>query len=264
MDATAVSPRSLYAMIGRADAPLIIDVRRPPAFAADPRLIVGAERCPPEDVAASVDALAADGPIVVYCVHGHAVSQGVAAALRAAGRQAAILEGGIAAWTACGLPTRRHDTGANGPWVTRERPKVDRIACPWLIRRFIDRRAEIVYVPAAEVPAVAARLGGTAYDIPDVEFSHHGPACSFDAFIRIFAIGDPALDHLARIVRGADTGDLGLTPQSAGLLAFSLGLSAGFPDDHAMLEHGMTFYDALYAWCRDGRAETHGWPPVRA
>lgn len=143
---------------------------------------------------------------------------------------------------------------SNSKWVTRERPKIDRIACPWLIRRFIDARAEFLYVPAGEVRAVAAAEQAIPYDVPDVQFSHRGELCSFDAFIADFALDDPALAGLALIVRGADTGKPGLTPQSPGLLAISLGLSANYPDDHAMLEQGMVVYDALYAWIRATRA----------
>ena len=146
---------------------------------------------------------------------------------------------------------------SNSRWVTRERPKIDRIACPWLIRRFIDARAEFMYIPAAQVLAVAKAAQAIPYDVPDVQFSHRGELCSFDAFLADFALDDPALAELARIVRGADTGKLELTPQSAGLLAVSLGLSVNYPDDHAMLEHGMVVYDALYAWIRAARAEIH-------
>lgn len=146
-------------------------------------------------------------------------------------------------------------------WVTRERPKIDRIACPWLITRFIDAEPEFLYVPAAEVLTVAEREGATPYDIPGVEFSHVGDLCSFDAFLAKYALDDPALHRLAVIVRGADTSRLDLTPQSAGLFAISLGLSALHTDDHEMLTHGMTVYDALYAWCQTCQDETHSWPP---
>ncbi len=146
---------------------------------------------------------------------------------------------------------------SHSKWVTRERPKIDRIACPWLIRRFIDARAEFLYVPAAEVRAVAKAEQAIPYDVPDVQFSHRGELCSFDAFIADFAIDDPALAELALIVRGADTGRPGLTPQSPGLLAISLGLSLNYPDDQAMLKHGMVVYDALYAWIRSARAEAN-------
>jgi hypothetical protein len=146
-------------------------------------------------------------------------------------------------------------------WITRERPKIDRIACPWLVKRFIDPEAEFLYVPAAEVMARAQRDDATPYDIPGVELTHVGEACSFDAFLAKYALADPALHQLAAIVRGADTSRLDLTPQSAGLYSISLGLSRIFPDDHAMLAVGMHVYDALYAWCREGRGEEHAWPP---
>jgi len=146
---------------------------------------------------------------------------------------------------------------SNSKWVTRERPKIDRIVCPWLIRRFIDPRAQFLYVPSAEVRAVAKAEQAIPYDVPEVQFSHRGELCSFDAFLADFGLDDPALAELALIVRGADTGKLELTPQSPGLLAVSLGLSLNYPDDHAMLEHGMVIYDAFYAWIRSARAQPH-------
>jgi hypothetical protein len=148
-------------------------------------------------------------------------------------------------------------------WITRERPKIDRIACRWLIRRFIEADAEFIYVPDGQVFAAAAQTGATPYDIPSAEpFSHDGDLCSFDAFIKHYQLTDPALDRLAVIVRGADTARPDLAPQAAGLHAISLGLSANIPDDHAMLEHGMVIYDALYTWCRDLRHEVHNWKPA--
>ena len=146
-------------------------------------------------------------------------------------------------------------------WVTRERPKIDRLACPWLITRFIDPDAAFLYVPPAEVAATAAKTGAIAYDVPGVKFSHVGEQCSFDAFLAEYRLEEPALHYLATIVRGADTARLDLTPQSSGLFAISLGLSSVFADDHAMLRWAMTMYDALYAWCRDHQGETHAWPP---
>ena len=146
-------------------------------------------------------------------------------------------------------------------WVTRERPKIDRIACPWLIARFIDKTPDFLYVPANQVLRIAAETGAIPYDIPGVEMTHDGELCSFDAFIKKHHLQDPALDQLALIVRGADTSKLELTPQSAGLYAISLGLSHQFADDHEMLRHGMVIYDALYAWCQSCQAETHHWPP---
>jgi len=145
-------------------------------------------------------------------------------------------------------------------WVTRERPKIDRIACPWLIKRFIDQDPEFLYVPPDQVLAVAKETNAIPYDVPGVEFSHVGERCSFDAFLNKYRLTDPALQHLAKIVRGADTSRHDLTPQSGGLFAISLGLSANFPDDHEMLRHGMVIYDALYSWCRNLQAETHNWP----
>ena len=147
-------------------------------------------------------------------------------------------------------------------WITRERPKIDRIACPWLVARFIDRNPEFLFVLADRVFAVAEQTGAIPYDIPGAELSHVGECCSFDAFLDRYGLEDPALRQLAEIVRGADTGRPELTPQSPGLLAISLGLSHCYPDDHEMLGHGMVLYDALYAWCRSLRGETHGWPPA--
>jgi hypothetical protein len=147
-------------------------------------------------------------------------------------------------------------------WITRERPKIDRIACPWLIARFIDKDPEFLYVPAARVLAAAKETGATPYDVPGVEMTHVGDDCSFDAFLNKYQLNDPALKQLAEIVRGADTSRLDMTPQSAGLYAISLGLSATFSDDHEMLKHGMVMYDALYAWCRQCQSETHNWPPA--
>jgi hypothetical protein len=142
-------------------------------------------------------------------------------------------------------------------WVTRARPKIDRIACPWLIARFIDPEAEFLYVPADQVLKVAEASGAIPYDIPGVEHGHVGELCSFDAFLRLHDLTDPALQQLAVIVRGADTGRLDLAPQCAGLLAQSLGLSALYADDHAMLRQGMVMYDAYYAWLRQGQSESH-------
>jgi len=146
-------------------------------------------------------------------------------------------------------------------WITRERPKIDRIACPWLIVRFIDNAPEFMFVPPTDVLPVAKREGAIPYDVPGVELTHVGERCSFDAFLARYGLDDPALQQLAAIVRGADTSRLELTPQSAGLYALSLGLSRNFADDHEMLKHGLVMYDALYAWCRECQGETHNWPP---
>ncbi|MEO7887137.1 MAG: chromate resistance protein ChrB domain-containing protein, partial [Polaromonas sp.] len=245
-----------------------------------PHLLAAARRCAPEDVAAFA---ASQSPreVVVYCVYGHNVSADATATLRAAGWNAYALAGGIeggedgvdapqdiAQWRARRplILTKRSDWGVTGEqpsrWITRERPKIDRIACPWLVRRFIDPRAEFLYVPAPQVLDEAKRLGAVAYDIPGAPVSHEGELCSFDTLLKAFELVDSALNVLARIVRGADTDRLELAPQSAGLLAFSLGLSRLHAyDDHAMLEAAMPLYDALYAWCRDAQGEPHSWKP---
>ena len=252
MDGTAlsVSPETLYPRLGTARSPLLIDVRRAPAFEGTDRLIIGAARRLPDDVSRWRAELSAGRPVVTYCARGHEVSQGVAAALRTAGIDAAYLEGGFEAWNERRLPTRRKRGPAENKWVAREHPKIDRIACPWLISRFVNPDAEFIYVPANDVAKIADQVGGTPYDIKNVEFGHVGDHCSFDAIIRAYDIHDAALDHLATIVRGADTSRPDLTPQCEGLLAISYGLSSNFPDDHEMLKHGLVMYDALYTWCR--------------
>ena len=275
----SISPQELAARMGRADAPLLLDVRREEKFLESPSRLAGALHCAPEDLAA----FAATRPlraVVVYCVYGHNASEDAAATLRAAGWNAHRLAGGIeggeegidtaqdiAEWRTHRPLTilKRPDWGVTGKqasrWITRERPKIDRIACPWLIRRFIDPRAEFFYVPTAQVLREAKNLGAVAFDIPGAPVSHESALCSFDVLLREFALVDPALATLARIVRGADTDQLELAPQSAGLLAFSLGLSRLHADDHAMLEAALPLYDALYAWCRNAQDEPHSWKP---
>jgi len=256
MDAPAISAASLRQSLASPRPPLVIDVRRGPAFLGAPDLIRGALRRDPLRTDEWMRTLPRDADVVVYCVHGHEVSQGAARALGAH-----YLEGGIEAWRAAGGELSAKPKGASTRWVTRERPKIDRIACPWLVKRFIDPDAEFLYVPTPEVKRVAAEREAVPYDIPDVEFSHDGDLCSFDAFIRHFRLKDPALEDLAVIVRGADTHRLDLAPQAAGLAAISLGLSLNCKDDLEMLEQGMTIYDALYSWCKTGKAEVHTWNP---
>jgi hypothetical protein len=204
---------------------------------------------------------ALSGPVVFFCVHGHEVSQGLTAALCAMGKDAKYLQGGFSEWQMAGLSVANIASFSGTKWVTRERPKIDRIACSWLVTRFIDTQAEFLYVPAKDVLRVAQEMGATPYDIPDVELSHVGELCSFDAFLGKYGLHDPALQKLALIVRGADTSRLDLTPQSAGLYALSLGLSQTYANDHEVLQHGMVMYDALYRWCQDCQGETHNWPP---
>ena len=262
---SAIDVPSLLRLTGQRDNPSVIDVRHEEAFARADRMMVGACRLDPRQI--NNWPLTFCGPIVAYCAHGGEVSQAVAARLRAWDYEASYLAGGFDAWVHAGGPTL--DKGARlrlpdakpSRWVTRARPKIDRIACPWLIRRFIEPAADIHFVSPALVVPVARELEGIPFDVPDVEFSHVGELCSFDAFISRFDIRDRALDRLAVIVRGADTGRLDLAPQCAGLLAVSLGLSASCPDDQEMLRRGMTVYDALYAWLRLAAAETHTWTP---
>jgi len=225
---------------------LIVDVRRAPAFRESGVMIAGALRRDPEKPGEWARTLPRASRVVVYCVHGHEVSQGVARALAERGLEARYLEGGIEAWQG---PLDRKPCSASTRWVTRERPRIDRIACPWLVSRFVDRDAAFLYVPANEVRDVAKARDAVPYDVPDVHFTHDGALCSFDAFIRHFRLGaDPALARLALIVRGADTGKPDLAPEAPGLVAVSLGLARIFADDHQMLSQGMVVYDALYAW----------------
>ena len=244
MDAS-ISATTLRKSLGGSEPPLVIDVRRKERFFESPHIVKGALRRDPERVAEWAKALPQSGSVVVYCVHGHEVSQNVAKALGAR-----FLEGGIEHWREEGGETAAKPQGAATRWVTRERPKIDRIACPWLVRRFVDPDAEFLYVPASEVKKAAQDKTATAYDVAGVEFTHVGERCSFDAFLEKFHLRDPALDRLATIVRGADTSRLDLAPQAPGLLAISQGLSRIYENDLEMLEHGMVVYDALYAWCR--------------
>lgn len=258
----SIAPDALYSRLGAAAAPVVIDLREPVEFTADEHMIAGAVHRDPHRVAEWSRELPAGRPVVLYCAAGGAASRDAAALLRGFGHDARWLEGRLAGWAARGLPRRRTRGLKSDKWVTRARPKIDRIACSWLIRRFIDPVAEFLYVPSEHVFAVAAETGAVPFDLPGAEpFAHREEFCSFDAFLDVYGIADPALDALARIVRGADTARLDLAPQSAGLLAVSPGLSALQADDHRMLEAGMTVYDALYAWCR---SETQGAnPPAR-
>jgi hypothetical protein len=207
--------------------------------------------------------------VVVYCHKGLKLSQGVAAWLRHEGVDTQSLEGGVVAWRDAKLPMTRADKlpplddHGRTVWVTRARPKIDRIACPWLIKRFIDPGAVFLFVAPAEVLAVAERFNAVPFDIDSVHWSHRGDLCTFDVLIEEFGLSSPALLHLAKIVRGADTAHLDLAPEAAGLLAASLGLSRMYKDDLAQLDAGMALYDAFYRWCRDASDETHNWPAIK-
>jgi rhodanese-related sulfurtransferase len=251
----SVSASELYARLGTASAPMLVDVRRQDAFDADDRLIISAVHRAPGEVNRWSSDLPVGSTVVAYESDGGDVSQAVANTLRTAGVNAAYLEGGISAWQEMRLPTRRKLRGrSDNKWVTREHPKIDRIACPWLVLRFINPGAAFSYVRPDLVKAVAEDIGGIPYDIKDVEFGHVGDRCSFDAIVRIFDIKDPALDRVATVVRGADTSRHDLAPECEGLYAISFGLSANFADDHKMLRHGLVIYDALYTWCRKALA----------
>ena len=261
----AISALQLARLIGLPDTPLLIDVRIDEDVAADPRAVPGAIRRNWRE-AASWAAGHAGQPVIVICQRGLKLSEGTAAWLRHHGARAETLEGGYEAWRDAGLPLVRPDhlpqPDAQGRtvWVTRARPKVDRIACPWLIRRFIDRSAVFLFVSPAEVPAVADRFGATPFDIEGVFWSHRGETCTFDTMLDEFALHTPALDRLALIVRGADTARPELAPEAPGLLAASLGLSRMHKDDLLQLEAGIALYDSFYRWARDAGEETHDWP----
>jgi rhodanese-related sulfurtransferase len=250
-------------LTGTPDAPAVIDVCLDEDFTADPRLIPGARRCPHTEIERLLPDLVGRKAVVV-CQKGKKLSHGAAALLRSRGIEAEVLAGGNAAWAAAGLPMV---PAANLPapqrgtlWVTRHRPKIDRIACPWLILRFADPDARFLFVPPAEVEAVAARFDATPFDIPGCRFGHRGSGCSFDTMLEEFGLQTEALTRLASVVRAADTNDHGLSPQAAGLLAISVGMSRMHRDDTAQLAAALPVYDALYRWARDGFDEGHSWP----
>lgn len=261
---STISPLQLSRLIGTSDAPTLIDVRTDDDFATDPRLLPCAFRLPHGSIADAAGRIGPAGAVTI-CQHGKKLSEGAAALLRVLGHKAEGLEGGWLAAVAAGLPALPADRLPARPslWVTRQRPKVDRIACPWLIRRFIDPDARFLFVAPTEVGAVAERFGALPFDIEGVELSHRGDLCSFDAILDDFGLRTEALDRLATVIRGADTDRHDLAPQAAGLLALSVGLSRMHKDDLAQLEAGMALYDALYRWARDGFAEGHDWPAGR-
>ncbi len=263
----SVSPSVLARALDGVNPPLLVDVRKNQAFAGSAYTLHGALRRDPLEVAQWARVLPPCASVVVYCIHGHEVGVSNMQALREQGVEAMYLEGGIEAWREQGLPVVAKPAGSHTRWVTRARPRVDRIACPWLIRRFVDAQAQFLYVPTDQVASIALREQATAYDVADhvapTRFTHDGELCSFDAFVQAYRLGgDPALARLAQIVRGADTDRLDLTPQSGGLVALSLGMSRVESDDHRMLDAMMPLYDALYAWCQNavrGQDEKHTW-----
>ncbi len=263
----SISAQKLARLVGTTKAPTLVDLRSDAEFDRDPRVLPASLRVAVEELEARFSALSTPRGLVVIGHHGDAKSEGGAALLRQAGVAAEVLEGGHEAWAEAGLPLvpvakiPPRDAGGRTVWVTRSRPKVDRIACPWLIRRFIDPAASFLYVAPAEVAGVAREFGATPFDMEDGFWTHRGESCTFDTMIDELGLKTEPLLRLASIVRGADTDRLDLVPQAAGLLAVSLGLSRMFTDDSAQLEAGLPLYDALYLWCRDASEETHDWPP---
>ena len=258
-----ITPAQLMRLIGTSDAPHIVDVRSADDLADDPRLIPGSFVLA-HDQFDPVPARLIGHPVVVSCQKGRKLSEGVAAMLRTQGIPAEVLEGGSLAWAAAGLPMVPISAlPATNLWVTRHRPKIDRIACPWLIRRFVDPTARFLFVAPGEVSAVAEKFNATPFDIEDVFWSHRGEGCSFDTMIDEFGLATAALSRLAVVVRAADTDRHDLSPQAAGLLAISVGLSRQYRNDLDQLQAGMGVYDALYRWARDGFEESHDWPAGR-
>jgi rhodanese-related sulfurtransferase len=261
----SIKADKLARLVGTPNAPIIIDVRNDEDFAADPQLIPASLKYSHKTVSEWGENFAGKS-VVVACHHGAKLSEGAAAWLRQLGCDAVNLEGGFVAWQEARLPLvpapsiPPRDAAGRTHWVTRSRPKIDRIACPWLIRRFIDPSAVFLFVAPQEVLGVADRFNATPFDIENTHWSHRGDLCTFDVMIEEFGLSSPALLQLATIVRAADTARLDLAPEAPGLLAASLGLSRMYSNDLEQLDAGMLLYDAFYRWCRDATDETHNWP----
>ena len=255
----------LRRLVGTPDAPVVVDLRLAEDVGNDPRLVPGAFRHAHDDLPALLPRLAGRRA-VVYCQRGRKIGQGAAAVLRAEGVACEVLEGGQVAWVAAGAPMvaagalPAPDAEGRTLWVTRHRLKIDRIACPWLVRRSADPAARVLYAPPEDAALVAERFGAVPFDVEGLGLTHEGERCSFDAVLARFELTDPALDRVATVVRAADTNRHALAPEAAGLLAVSPGLSRMHRDDLAMLEAGMTLHDAPYRWARDAGGEGHDWP----
>jgi rhodanese-related sulfurtransferase len=262
----SIPPEKLWRLIGVPHGPALVDVRAEDDFAADPRFIPGAIRRT-HATASGWGSEFAGRASVVICEDGQGLSEGVAAWLRHAGASSAeVLAGGHAAWAQAGLPLvpesklPRRDPQGRTVWVTHSRPKIDRIACPWLIRRFVDPAAVFLFVSPPEVQSVAERFNGAPFDVEGVFWGHRGDRCTFDTLLDELGLQIEPLAKLATLVRGADTARLDLAPEAAGLAAASLGLSRMYADDLEQLQAGMTLYDAFYRRARDASNETHDWP----
>jgi len=262
---TEITVNQLARLIGTADAPTIIDVRIDEDFDLDPQILPTSTRCPHTDIASLAPQLK-DKKVIVDCQKGRKISQGSIAILRSLGINAESVEGGHFAWRDAGqtlIPANKlpeKNAKNQSVWVTKQRPKIDRIACPWLIRRFVDPNAQFLFVAPSEVLGVSEKFNATPFDIEDVFYSHRVDNCTFDTMLEEFELNIPALQKLAIVVRGADTNKHELAPESAGLLAASLGLSRMYRDDNQQLEAGMLLYDAFYRWARDASDEGHDWP----
>jgi rhodanese-related sulfurtransferase len=268
----SISAKDLWNLIATPVAPLIVDVRRQEVYAHSPQLLPGAIWRDAGKTAQWSGEFDRNRPIAVACNAGHEMSQMTVAQLRADGFDARVLEGGYGGWANAGLPfVAKLELDRIAPkrpslWVTRRRPKLDRVACPWLIRRFLDPQAHILFVDPEEVANVAREAGAIPFDIKDVELSHEGERCTFDTMLKLFDLeGEPSLARLALIVRGADTARPDLAPEAAGLHAVAIGLSAlAGDDDHGLLQRGFLIYDALFAWLRFAADERHNWPAKAA
>ena len=264
----SITPKQLLRLIGTPQAPVLIDICVDEDFEADPFLIPGSGRHPASDIDGLIKRVGNHHSVII-CQKGKKLSQGIVSWLRSEGCKAEYLEGGMYAWR--DLPGNLRIPVATLPppmdghtvWVTRHRPKIDRIACPWLIRRFVDPKARFLFVAPSEVESVAEKFNATPFDVENTEWSHQGDRCTFDTILDKLCLRSDALDRLSTVVRAADTNRHDLAPEAAGLLAVSVGLSRQYRDDHQNLEAGLHLYDALYRWARDGFDETHDWPTDR-
>ena len=259
---TEITVSQLSRLIGIPNAPIIIDVRIDEDFAEDPQILPTALRCPFTDITSLAPQLE-NKHAVIYCQKGKKISQGAAAILRTLGIKTETLEGGHFAWRDAKQPLIPYSKIPNSKekehtiWVTKQRPKIDRIACPWLIRRFIDPHAQFLFVSPSEVLDVAEKFDATPFDFNEVFWGHRGDKCTFDTMLEEFELQTKPLKHLATIIRGADTNQHNLAPEASGLLAVSLGLSRMYRDDISQLNAGMLLYDAFYRWARDATDENH-------